>query len=842
MAQESILARIRSRLAGRSDSEHEQAIVRMIVGTLLVLYLLPQAFIEYEVHGQSDVDVVFLTALVCYLIFASAIFGWICLSPESSPARRGCAAILDISMVTFCMYNTGEYGAPMYSVYLLITFGHGFRYGKPYLYNALIFSVAGFALVLMTNDYWIQNRTLGMGLMVGMILLSLFVGKLVTRLFDSLHREEAANRAKRRFLSTVSHEMRTPLTAIIGMNDLLRDTPLNAEQGEMVKAMHEASQSMLKLIEDVLDISKIEAGKVNIEETDFDLHSLINGTAVVLGPQAEIRGLQFRAHVMPEVPHALRGDPYHLRQVLYNLVGNGIKFTQAGSVALTVSSLGESEHAVRLRFAIEDTGIGIAPEAQDRIFESFTQADESTTRRYGGTGLGTTISKQLIEMMGGQIGLQSTLGKGSTFWFELQLKKQLAGQASETSFRLNDVRIMLLGFADAELRMLEQDLATWGARTGREGGVEAAAARLAEAQSLGHPYHLVLVRETEEIEPARIAGRLRSPRGQKYPPLVLCARGVSQPGSSNALASGFVAVLEMPYRKRLLFNAIHSATAVQESQEGVISLSDYYAARDANKRRYQILVAEDNVVNQRVIVGILERAGHRVRVVGNGEQALDVLENERFDAVIMDLNMPELGGLDAARAYRFMDPEAIHVPIIMLSADVTSEARKECEEAGIDAFLSKPVDARRLLDTIANLIAKRASAQAAAVAGSDESQAAVVNPAALAELELIGSGSTFMPELINGFIQDGEALLRQMEAAIAAKQYITLKDLVHAMKGSAATLGADQLCKSCVAINAQTTSELEASGARVLKLVREHFQQTRASLLEYLKKSHSAAR
>jgi len=778
---------------------------------------------------------------VCYLIFARAILGWIYLSRGPWPARRGCAAILDISMVTFCMYNTGEYGAPMYCVYLLVTFGHGFRYGKPYLYNALVFSVAGFALVLMTNDYWIQNRTLGVGLMVGMILLSLFVGKLVARLFDSLRREEAANQAKRRFLSTVSHEMRTPLSAIIGMNDLLRDTSLNAEQSEMVKAMHEASQSMLKLVENVLDISKIEAGKVSIEETDFDLHGLINGTAAVLAPQAEIRGLHLRTHVMPEVAHALRGDPYHLRQVLYNLIGNGIKFTESGGVTLTVSSLGESDHAVRLRFAIQDTGIGIAPEAQERIFESFVQADDSTTRRYGGTGLGTTIAKQLVEMMGGQIGLVSTPGKGSTFWFELPFKKQAVGHVPEASFRLNDIRIMLLGFNEAETRSLEQDLATWGARIGRASGAEAAAARLAEAQSLGHRYHLVLVREDAEVEPAGIVARLRSTRSQKVPPMVLCTPGVSEARRTEALACGFAAVLEIPFEKRLLFNAIHSATAVQGGQEGVISLSDYYASRDANRRRYQILVAEDNAVNQRVIVAILERAGHRVRVVGDGEQALDVLENERYDVIVMDLNMPELGGLDAARAYRFMDPEAGQVPIIMLSADVTSEAMKECADAGIDAFLPKPVEARRLLDTIASLVAKRTSAPA--VAGDDaEGAPAVINPAALAELELISSGNTFMPELINGFIQDGEALLRQMEAAIAAGQYDTLKDLVHAMKGSALTLGADQLCRTCVGITGQATSELEAGGTRVLKVVREHFQQASTSLLEYLKKSQSAAR
>jgi two-component system sensor histidine kinase RpfC len=307
------------------------------------------------------------------------------------------------------------------------------------------------------------------------------------------------------------------------------------------------------------------------------------------------------------------------------------------------------------------------------------------------------------------------------------------------------------------------------------------------------------------------------------------------------LAHGFVAVLEMPFKTRLLFNVIHSATAVQAGQEGVISLSEYYAARDANRNRHHILVAEDNKVNQRVIVGILERAGHKVRVVGDGEQALDALENERFDLIVMDLNMPELGGLDTARTYRFTDPEGAQVPIIMLSADVTPDAVKECEDAGIDAFLPKPVEARRLLDTIANLTAKRVTDPAA---DKDDAAgvAAVINPAALAELELIGSGSTFMPELINGFIQDGDTLLKQMEAAVAAGQYETLRDLVHAMKGSAVTLGADQLCSACVGMNNQPYSEQQASGTRVLKVVREQFQQACASLLDYLKKSQSAAR
>lgn len=839
MAIRALLARFQARLSERPDTEHEQAIVRLTVGAVLFLYLLPPAFNASDV--PSEVHSALFAAMICFMALASGLFVWIYFAPAASPVRRICGSFLDLGATTFFMYNLGEYGAPLYIVYLWTIFGNGFRYGKPYLYNSLALSVVGFALVLMLNDYWVHNRVFGIGLLVGMIVLSFYMSKLVTRLFDSLHRVEAANQAKRKFLSTVSHEMRTPLNAIIGMNDLLRDTALNTEQSEMVSAMHDASRSMLKLIENVLDISKIEAGKVNVEETDFDLHGLINGTTGVLVSQAEIRGLQLRSHVMPEVPHALRGDPYHLRQVLYNLIGNGIKFTESGGVTLTVSSLGESDHAVRLRFAIEDTGIGIAPEVQERIFESFVQADDSTTRRYGGTGLGTTIAKQLVEMMGGQIGLQSLVGKGSTFWFELPFKKQTIGYVPEASLRLNDIRIMLLGFTDEEEHSLEHDLATWGARTGRASGVEGAAARLAEARSLGHPYHLVLVREEEGTDPSTIPARLRNSRNQKASPTVLCTPGVSEIRRAEALASGFSAVLEMPFKKRLLFNAIHSVTAVQGGQEGVISLSDYYAARDSNRRRYQILVAEDNLVNQRVTVGILERAGHTVRMVGDGEQALDELENERFDVIIMDLNMPQLGGLDAARAYRFMDPESLHVPIIMLSADVTSETIKECEDAGIDAFLPKPVEARRLLDTIASLVAKRASAPAAAKEGG-EGTLAVINPAALAELELISSGGSFMQELVNGFIQDGEALIRQMEAAVASQQYEALRDLVHAMKGSAVTLGAEQLCGTCAGLNSQTPSELGASGARVLKVVRDQFQQARTSLLEYLRKRQSAAR
>jgi two-component system, sensor histidine kinase RpfC len=446
-----------------------------------------------------------------------------------------------------------------------------------------------------------------------------------------------------------------------------------------------------------------------------------------------------------------------------------------------------------------------------------------------------------VEMMGGQIGLESAVGSGSTFWFELPFKKQASARAPETSFRLNDTRVMLLGFSDEQYRWLEQNIAIWGGQTGRANGVEAAAARISEAQSLGRPYHMLLVREGEDDGGAEVIARIRNTR-TKALPAILCSPDASELRRSDALSTGYASVLKMPFEKRLLFNAMHAASAAQVGQEGVISLSDYYAARDSNRRRFHVLVAEDDPTNQRVLQSILERAGHGVRLAANGEEALDVLENERFDAIIMDLNMPELGGLDAVRTYRFIDPEGSQVPVIMLSADVTPETMKECREAGVDAFLPKPVEARRLLDEIAALLGKRDNAESVAPVRPDAGEAPVLNPKTLADLEMIGSGNRFMTDLINGFIQDGEVLLKQMDAALEARSYEDFKDLVHAMKGSAITLGAERLCRTCAGVTVQTASEIDAGRARILKLVGDRFQQARASLLDYLKKSQSATR
>src|SRR5690606_8471263 len=374
------LAALKRRLANRPDTEHEQALVRVALGLVLGLYLLP------EILDRRDAGEPHILVWFSYTVASIALFIGILRAPGASPLRRTIGAALDAATTTWCMVHFEALAAPMILIYIWSTVGMGFRFGPRQLFIALALSVVGFTVVLALSDFWRAHRAMGIGFMVGLVVLCLYVRKLVRQLFDALSRAEAANQAKRRFISVVSHEMRTPLNAIIGMAELLRETPLSSEQADMLQTLRGSSRVMLNLVEDVLDFSKIEAGKLTLEKTDFDVHALVNSTSRILATQALAKGIELVVSIMPEVPPAVRGDPHYLRQVLINLVGNAVKFTERGSVTVHVSAHSETEQRVRLKFSIRDTGIGIAPEAQKRIFESFAQADQSTTRRFGGTG------------------------------------------------------------------------------------------------------------------------------------------------------------------------------------------------------------------------------------------------------------------------------------------------------------------------------------------------------------------------------------------------------------------------------------------------------------------------
>jgi two-component system sensor histidine kinase RpfC len=777
--------------------------------------------------------------MFAYLLLAAVLFGAILARPGVSTVRRLAGAVLDQGAVTYFMALSGPHGLPMFIVYIWVTLGNGFRYGAQYLVFSLALSVLGFGVVLYTSEFWQQYLGIGVGLVVAMMALSVYVLSLVKRMFEALARAEAANQAKRRFISVVSHEMRTPLNAIIGMADLLRDTTLNREQADMLQTLRSSSRVMLGLVEDVLDFSKIEAGKVVIERADFDLHALVNSTCRIVAAQAAAKGLEFVVSIMPEVPPALRGDPHYLRQVLINLAGNAVKFTERGSVTVHVSAQSETQGSVRLKFSVRDTGIGIAPEHQARIFESFTQAEQSTSRRFGGTGLGTTIAKQLVGLMGGRIGLESAVGLGSTFWFEVDLEKQ-PERAGAGSGELAGARVLLIGFPAGQREPLEQALTNWGAVPVAEAGIEEGVSRLVAEISLAQPYHSVLLFASGGD--SRLAQRFRRSAPDPVPPIVLAVPREADVPRFEALASGFAAVLELPFDKRQLFNVLHSVAAGDEVREGVVRLQDY-ARRSAGGRKLHVLVADDNPTNRVVLGKILERAGHAVTLVNDGDQALDALERERFDIVILDRNMPRVSGMEALQALRLMTRAGERLPVIFLSADVTPEVKRESLEAGADAFLPKPIEAVRLLESIQSLTSKAeetrhheaGAATPTALPVAASAPVSVINTETLGHLEELGSSAGFVAKLVGVFVDDNTALLERIEKALAARNYQEFRSLLHAMKGSSASMGTDRLTRFCATLGKLSDAELRLQSSGLLRTLAEELSAARGELERYIR-------
>ena len=350
----------------------------------------------------------------------------------------------DIGVLSVGLGTVGELAAPWWWVYLWVTFGNGFRYGVRFLYTSAGLSLLGFGTVVSINPFWVSHLGLTTGLLISLVVLPGYAAVLLRRLNAETERAEAANRAKSNFLANMSHEIRTPLNGIIGLSDLLSTSQFGPQEREYVDAIQSSGRSLLELIEGVLDISRIEAGKVSTQQVPFDLHALTGTIVQMFGAQAEAKGLRLLSQIAPETPYALVGDPGHLRQVLINLIGNAVKFTEAGSVELRCHPLRDNAGRVLIRFQVLDTGIGIPIEAQANVFDKFTQADQSVTRRFGGSGLGTTIAKNLVELMGGRIGFDSTPGVGTNFWFDLEFARQAGADAAAEPQGLPGCRVLRL--------------------------------------------------------------------------------------------------------------------------------------------------------------------------------------------------------------------------------------------------------------------------------------------------------------------------------------------------------------------------------------------------------------
>ncbi len=830
------LASVRERLKKRPDSEHEQAALRVAIGSVIFVYL----YFAVSWDGViAPTEWKFLFAGLLVIPLALAILLSTIIRPNASAVRRFIGMGLDLGYTTYALYVLEDLGTPMISVYLWVTFGNGFRYGARYLGTAAIVSVCGFSLVLYASDYWAMHRAVGVGLLIGLIMLPLYVSALVRRLNEALKRAVEASRAKSQFLANMSHEIRTPLNGVIGMSHLLMETPLNAEQKDSAQTIQASARTLLSLIENILDISKIEAGKLAMETTDLDLHALIHSTAAMLAPQARAKDLEFMVHIAPETPFLLRGDPLHLRQVLINLIGNAIKFTEQGSVEVRVNLLEEVPASARLHFDVVDTGIGITPQAQARIFESFTQADESTTRRFGGTGLGTTIARQLVELMGGKIGVHSTPGAGTTFWFEVVLEKQpLPDQTTDTRQTLASSRVLLVSTDVGQCAPLLENLKTWAVESATVANAAQAFASLVNAAQRNRPYHTVLVDQPHlDVYPIQFAAAVRAEPSLKQLSLVLLHSVQDDMDADRYRKAGYACVLQTPVEKRLLFNALHAAGATQLESQDVVRLVDHYRGTETGRAPgLRILVAEDNHTNQKVIRKILESVGHRPQLVDNGEQALEALGHERFDLAILDMQMPVMDGLDAIKIFRFAHPQTT-LPFLVLTANATTDAKNECQEAGASAFLTKPIDPKALLAQISRLVPQplvRTVPDGPEQSVTTPQPAHILNAATLASLESLGKRTDFVARLIHGFLEDTETLLGKMQQALREQRYNEFKDIAHALKGSSGSIGAEALHQIATGVGRLTHDEIRTQATTLMHDLVNAYESARYELLSYL--------